>query len=213
MRTLILAAIALSSAIIVTGCSLAATPAPTTVTVVAPATAVPANTVPAPNPAPATQAATRPPPSPDAQGNLPKAFGQSAGYSAPHCAGTAAACELVGFSLDKVTGCTGSYPGPLDKGLTRIVVWMTIHTTRLFDPAQSQVFAASDFHMISPNGLATGDISPRSTWECVPNSAQLPLRWQPNTTYSVQIELDSPYPHGRLVLVPSFMTRGWAWNI
>ena len=90
---------------------------------------------------------------------------------------------------------------------------MTISATPAFRPNLGDQFSSFDFHMIGPDGTATGSIGPSSTWQCVPSSRQLPQSWQPATKYSVGVELVSPYQRGQLVLAPPGTDGGWEWSI
>jgi hypothetical protein len=146
-------------------------------------------------------------PATNERGNLVKQLGEQAGLSDPEDV------PLYQFSLDKIGDCTGDYPGPLDAGMHRFVAWMTIATTPAFAPNNGDEFTSSDFHMIGPDGTATGDIGPSTTWQCVPRAQQLPTNWQSATKYAVQVELVSPYQHGELILALPGMNGGWEWTI
>lgn len=140
--------------------------------------------------------------------NLVKHLGELAGLN------DANKVLLYTFSLDQVSDCTSEgKPNSLAPGMHRIVARMTIRTTTAFPLDQGYEFNSTDFHMIGPDGKATGEIGPAGTWDCVPAAERLPAAWQRATNYSVGVTFESPYQHGQLVLVIPGQDGGWEWTI
>lgn len=143
------------------------------------------------------------------RGNLVKELGQVAGVQSD------TGETLMQFSITDIETdfqCNSEYADPPENG-NFIAITMDIQTTaalaQLDYPYYS--FSAYDFKVIGPDGTRENDSTGTAMW-CLNDSDALPTEIGPGEHVVGKVVLDSKYTAGAIVLSPSWMWGGGAWE-
>lgn len=98
--------------------------------------------------------------------------------------------------MTKVTGCTGTgyWGDPPPKGTHRKLIWLSITTTKAYDPGLTTPHDVTDFVAISNSGVTGGSINVNESWYCVDANSEMGFHdhWNPGQKYVGAVEVYLP---------------------
>lgn len=201
MRTVL----AVSVAVLLTGCSGPA-PAPV-ITVTVAATSVSET----PDENVITPSAT-PTPDTNERGNLPKKVGDQAVIVDGN------GNEAVRLTVTKIQThfkCTSSGAEKSKHGQF-VAIWMDVQTTKAVDfnsddSAVVPYFNTDDWQVIGLDGTTENDSDGNSDY-CAKDSETLPTQIEGAKHYKGVVVVDTKYKHGHLALIQDYSDSGWEWD-